>query len=248
MKSCVRQRVCRNVAPAGWQVCPCLPAVMRFSDQLLMLSYLSTSQSWHLNAGSLVSGVSGSFCVNHKRVKRIYHLNSLSVKRRGRSKGLATQRLPLLLPDSPNLIWSIDFVMDTLASHRQINCLTMTAAFGISGIQVTSIVDGISLFRGYPRTIRTDKSPEFTCRALEQWAFEYGVELRLIQPGKPIQKGFIESFNGRFRDECLNEHWFRDIFHVRKPLMAGGRIITSVVHIRLKIIRRHQSSRHGGEM
>ncbi|MFZ4215554.1 integrase core domain-containing protein, partial [Pantoea endophytica] len=74
----------------------------------------------------------------------------------------------------------------------------------------------IALFRGYPATIRTDQGPEFTCRALDQWAFEHCVELRLIQPGKPTQNGFIESFNGRFRDECLNEHWFSDILHARR--------------------------------
>ncbi|SLM63726.1 Mobile element protein [Dickeya aquatica] len=166
-------------------------------------------------------------CVNHKRVYRIYHLNGLGVKRRQRRKGLATERLPLLRPDAPNLTWSMDFVMDALASGRRIKCLTcvddftkecltITAAFGISGVQVTRILDSIALFRGYPATIRTDQGPEFTCRALDQWAFEHGVELRLIQPGKPTQNGFIESFNGRFRDECLNEHWFSDILHARK--------------------------------
>ena len=60
--------------------------------------------------------------------------------------------------------------------------------------------------------------PEFTCRALDQWAFEHGVELRLIQPGKPTQNGFIESYNGRFRDECLNEHWFSDVSYARKTI------------------------------
>ena len=165
--------------------------------------------------------------VNHKRVYRIYHLNGLGVKRRRRRKGLATARLPLLRPDAPNLTWSMDFVMDALASGRRIKCLTcvddftrecltITAAFGISGIQVARILDSIALFRGYPETIRTDQGPEFTCRALDQWAFEHGVELRLIQPGKPTQNGFIESFNGRFRDECLNEHWFIDILHARE--------------------------------
>ncbi len=165
--------------------------------------------------------------VNHKRVYRIYHLNGLSVKRRRRRKGLATERLPLLRPDAPNLTWSMDFVMDALASGRRIKCLTcvddftkecltITAAFGISGVQVTRILDSIALFRGYPATIRTDQGPEFTCRALDQWAFKHGVELRLIQPGKPTQNGFIESFNGRFRDECLNEHWFSDILHARE--------------------------------
>lgn len=117
--------------------------------------------------------------------------------------------------------------MDALSTGRRIKCLTcvddftkecltVTVAFGISGVQVTRILDSIALFRGYPATIRTDQGPEFTCRALDQWAFEHGVELRLIQPGKPTQNGFIESFNGRFRDECLNEHWFSDIVHARK--------------------------------
>ncbi|WP_426727713.1 IS3 family transposase [Enterobacter cloacae complex sp. 319F7] len=165
--------------------------------------------------------------VNHKRVYRLYHLSGLGVKRRRRRKGLATERLPLLRPAAPNLTWSMDFVMDALSTGRRIKrltcvddftkeCLTVTVAFGISGVQVTRILDSIALFRGYPATIRTDQGPEFTCRALDQWAFEHGVELRLIQPGKPTQNGFIESFNGRFRDECLNEHWFSDIVHARK--------------------------------
>ena len=167
--------------------------------------------------------------VNHKRVYRLYHLNGLGVKRRRRRKGLATERLPLLRPAAPNMTWSMDFVMDALATGRRIKCLTcvddftkecltVTVAFGISGVQVTRILDSIALFRGYPTTIRTDQGPEFTCRALDQWAFEHGVELRLIQPGKPTQNGFIESFNGRFRDECLNEHWFSDIAYARKTI------------------------------
>lgn len=167
--------------------------------------------------------------VNHKLVYRIYHLNGLSVKRRRRRKGLATERFPLLRPDASNLTWSMDFVMDALAIGRRIKrltcvddftneCLTITAAFGISGVQVTRILDSIALFRSYPATIRTNQAPEFTCRALDQWAFEHGVELQLIQPGKPTQNGFIESFNGRFRDECLNEHWFSEILHAPKTI------------------------------
>jgi len=165
--------------------------------------------------------------VNRKRVYHLYHLNGLGVKRRRRRKGLATERFPLLRPDTPNLTWSMDFVMDALANGRRIKCLTcvddftkecltITAAFGISGVQVARILDSIALFRGYPATIRTDQGPEFTCRALDQWAFEHSAELRLIQPGKPTQNGFIESFNGHFRDECLNEHWFSDVLNARK--------------------------------
>ena len=148
--------------------------------------------------------------VNRKWVYRIYHLNGLSVKRRRCRKGLATERLPLLRPDAPNLTWSVDFVIDALASGRRIKCLTcvdnftkeyltITVAFGISGVQVTRILDSIALFRGYPATIRTDQGLEFTRRALDQWAFEHCV-----------------GFNGRFRDKCLNEHWFIDILHARK--------------------------------
>ncbi len=117
--------------------------------------------------------------------------------------------------------------MDALCSDRRIKCLTcvddftkecltISTTFGITGVQVTRILDSIELFRGYPTMIKTDQGPEFTCHALDQWAFEHGVELRLIQPGKSTQNGFIESFNGRFRYECLNGHWFSDIFHARK--------------------------------
>ena len=115
--------------------------------------------------------------VNHKRVYRLYHLSWLSIKRRQRRKGLATERLPLLRPAAPNLIWSMDFVMDSLATGRRIKyltcvddftkeCLTITTAFGIAGVQVTRILDSIALFRGYPATIRTDQGAEFTCRVL----------------------------------------------------------------------------------
>lgn len=86
-------------------------------------------------------------------------------------------------------------------------------------MQVTRILDSIALFRGCPATIRTDQGAEFICRALDLWAFEHGVELWLNQPGKP--NGFMGSFNGRFRDECLNEHGFSDIVHGRKTINDG---------------------------
>jgi len=121
----------------------------------------------------------------------------------------------------------MDFVMDALASGRRIKCLTcvddfskecltITSAFDISGVQAAGILNSITLFCGYPATIRTDQRPEFTCRPLDQWAFAHGVKLRLIPLDKPIQQGFIESFNGRFRDECMNKHWYSDVLHARK--------------------------------
>ncbi len=160
---------------------------MTLSVRLLMRIYQGASLSWPWSAGVLATAASGSYCavkalyVNHKRVYRLYHLRGLGVKRRRHRKGLATERLPLLRPAAPNLTWTMDFVMDALATGRRIKCLTITIAFGISGVQVTRILDSIALFRGYPATIRTDQGPEFTCRALDQWAFEHGVELRLIR-------------------------------------------------------------------
>ncbi|SVW27239.1 ORF2 ISSen4 [Klebsiella pneumoniae] len=147
--------------------------------------------------------------VNHKRVYRLYHLSGLGVKRRRRRKVLATERLPLLRPAAPNLTWSMDFVMDALSTGRRIKCLTcvddftkecltVTVTFGISGVQVSRILDSIALFRGYPATIRTDQGPEFTCRALDQWAFEHGVELRLIQPGSQRRTDLLRALTDDF--------------------------------------------------
>ena len=87
---------------------------------------------------------------------------------------------------------------------------------GISGQYVTTVLDRVARFRGLPRAIRTDQGPEFTGKALDQWAYEKGIELRLIEAGKPTQNAYIESFNGKFRDECLNEHWFKTLAEARE--------------------------------
>ncbi len=164
--------------------------------------------------------------VNHKRVYRLYSEANLAVKRRKKRKGIMVPREPLELPTRRNEVWSMDFVMDALAGGRRIKILTvvddctkesidLVADFGISGQYVTRILDQAARFRGYPKAIRTDQGPEFTGKALDQWAYEHGVQLKLIQPGKPTQNAFIESFNGKFRDECLNEHWFHTLSHAR---------------------------------
>jgi putative transposase len=163
---------------------------------------------------------------NHKRVYRLYREAGLAVRKRKRRKGVAVPREPLVLPAQRNEVWSMDFVMDALSNGRRIKILTivddctkeaidLVPDFGISGQYVTRILDRAARFRGYPTAIRTDQGPEFTGRALDQWAYEHGVQLKLIQPGKPTQNAYIESFNGKFRDECLNEHWFRSLDHAR---------------------------------
>jgi putative transposase len=87
--------------------------------------------------------------------------------------------------------------------------------FGIGGHYVTRILDQAATFRGYPRIVRTDNGPEFTSRAFMGWCQLHGIEHLLIEPGKPMQNGYIESFNGKFRDECLNDHWFTSLAQAR---------------------------------
>ena len=172
--------------------------------------------------------------VNHKRIYRLYSDAGLSVRRRKKRHGVAVERQALELPSSPNQVWSMDFVSDALANGRRIKVLTIVDDFskeaidlavdyGISGHYVTRVLDQVARFRGYPKAIRTDQGPEFTGKALDQWACQHGVQLKLIQAGKPTQNAFIESFNGRFRDECLNDHWFTSLSQARILIAAWRR-------------------------
>lgn len=171
---------------------------------------------------------------NHKRIYRLYSDAGLSVRRRKKRHGVAVERQALELPSAPNQVWSMDFVSDALASGRRIKILTivddfskeaidLAVDFGISGHYVTRVLDHAARFRGYPKAIRTDQGPEFTGKALDQWAYQHGVQLKLIQAGKPTQNAFIESFNGRFRDECLNDHWFTSLPQARILIAAWRR-------------------------
>lgn len=157
--------------------------------------------------------------VNHKRVYRLYREEGLSVRKRPR-KRLARARVPASVPTVPNERWSMDFVSDALANGRRLRvfnvvddctreALVMEVDISISGQRVARLLDEHAAIRGaYPHSIVCDNGPEFISHALDQWADEHGVKLEFIQPGKPVQNCFIESFNGRFRDECLNENWF----------------------------------------
>ncbi|MCX7893888.1 MAG: integrase core domain-containing protein, partial [Burkholderiales bacterium] len=128
----------------------------------------------------------------------------------------------------------MDFVMDALSNGRRIKCLTIVDEFtresldivvdyGISGEYVSRVLDQIAQFRGLPQAIRTDQGPEFTSRALDRWAYGKGVDIKLIAAGKPTQNAFIESFNGKFRDECLNEHWFTSLAQARDVISEWRR-------------------------
>ncbi len=174
------------------------------------------------------------FEVNHKRVHRLYRLAGLAVRRRRKRDRVAIERKPLQTPSGPNHTWSMDFVFDALADSRPVKCLTVlddctkeaveiVVARRINGQAVADALEAACRFRGYPVTIRTDQGPEFTGRALDQWAHANGVKLVLTQPGKPTQNAYIESFNGKFRDECLNEHWFTSFDHAKAVISAWRR-------------------------
>lgn len=171
--------------------------------------------------------------VNRKRVDRLYALEKLHLKRRRRKKIPPADRQPLMRPTAPNEVWSMDFIFDRVADGRSLKVLMITddatteavateAAHSMSGHQVTRVLDRLSLERGLPKVIRTDNGPEFICRAMLTWAHSRGVALRLIQPGKPTQNAYVESLNGRFRDECLNENWFTSLAHA-KAVIDGWR-------------------------
>lgn len=171
---------------------------------------------------------------NHKRVHRLYRLAGLAVRRRRRRERVALERQPLLLPKRPNEVWSMDFVMDRLENGRRLKALTIVDDFtkesveialdhGMGSHYVVRVLDQVIRFRGKPAAIRTDQGPEFTASALDQWAYRNGVTLKLIQPGKPMQNGYVESFNGKFRDECLNEHWFSTLAEARTIVASWRR-------------------------
>ncbi len=164
--------------------------------------------------------------VNHKRVYRIYRAADLAVRKRRKVKRPASERVPLQLATGVNDVWSMDFVSDSLVNGRRLKCLTVADDFshecvdiavdyGIGGQYVTRLLDQAATFRGYPKAVRTDNGPEFTSRAFMGWAQSLGIRHLLIEPGRPMQNGYIESFNGKFRDECLNEQWFQSLHQAR---------------------------------
>jgi len=172
--------------------------------------------------------------VNYKRVERLYQEAKLQVRRRKRKKVPPGERQPLARPLAANQVWSTDFVFDRTADGRVLKCLTIVddatheavaieVERAMSGAGVTRVLDRLALSRGLPQDIRSDNGKEFCGKAMLEWAHKRGVALRLIEPGKPNQNAYIESFNGRLRDECLNEHWFPSLIHARTVIETWRR-------------------------
>ena len=169
--------------------------------------------------------------VNHKRIYRIYREEGLSVRRRCR-KRVARERCSLLVPEGPNERWCLDFMSDSLAWGHRIRLLPVIDAFtrealaievdtSLPGIRVVQVLERLVQEQGaIPQEIMLDNGPELRGRALDQWGYARGVRLRFIEAGKPVQNAFIESFNARLRDECLNEHWFLSLADARQIVEA----------------------------
>lgn len=167
--------------------------------------------------------------MNHKKLRRLYREERLQVRRRGGRKRALGTRAPLSVPQGPNQRWSLDFVSDQLTGGRRFRiltvvddftreCLTLVADTSLSGMRVSRELDVLGATRGLPACIVSDNGTELTSRAILAWAQERNIDWHYIAPGKPTQNAFIESFNGRLRDELLNETLFASLAHARVAL------------------------------
>jgi putative transposase len=168
--------------------------------------------------------------VNHKRLFRIYRAAGLSVKRK-RRKRLVRACQPRIRPTAPNEEWSLDFVHDRLASGRTVRvlgvvdtftreCLALEVDTSFASRRVTRVLDEVIAERGRPRRLVMDNGSELTSRHFLSWGVDGKLELAYIQPGKPVQNAYVESFNGKLRDECLNVSWFRNLWQARVRIAA----------------------------
>lgn len=179
------------------------------------------------------------FVVNHKRLFRIYREERLMVRKRGGRKRALGTRAPMLIPAAPNDLWALDFVSDQFVCGRRFRilavydvctreCLATVADTSLSGRRVARELDRLMAWRGRPKMIVSDNGTELTSNAILIWAAESGVEWHYIAPGKPMQNGFVESFNGRLRDEFLNETLFTSLPQVRLAIEEWRRDYNSV--------------------
>lgn len=167
--------------------------------------------------------------VNHKLVYRLYTEEGLSLRIKRKKKCVTVTRVQVPEPQAPNEVWSMDFASDGLASGQAFRALTLVdnysreslaieVDFSLTGKRVVEVLEQVAKRDGKPRTIKCDDGPEFISRALDEWAYRKGVKLDFSRPGKPTGNAYIESFNGRFRQECLDQHWFSSIEEARQKI------------------------------
>jgi putative transposase len=175
---------------------------------------------------------------NHKRIERIYKEEQLKVRRRKR-KRVAVERRPVPVPTRVNECWAIDFMHDVFSTGRRYRIFNVLDLHGREGLssesdtslpsrRVVDLLDAIALERGSPERIVCDNGPEFRSRVFDAWAYEHGITIEFIQPGKPTQNPSVESFNGKMRNEWINAHWWRTIEEARQGNEEFRRIYNTV--------------------
>ena len=185
--------------------------------------------------------------VGRKRVYRLYKAAGLTVRRRTRRKLRASRPLPIIVLERPNQRWSMDFVHDYLADGRKLRtfnvvdaftreCLAIEVDFSLPSARVIRVLDKLVWQYGLPESLRVDNGPEFISTAMDRWAFQHGVKLDFIQPGKPTQNAHVESFNGHFRDECLAQAHY--------PTLARARVEIELWRVDYNCQRPHSSLRY----
>jgi len=169
--------------------------------------------------------------VNHKRIYRLYRAEGLAVRTKRRKRMAAAPRLVLQTATRPNERWSMDFVSDVTETGRRFRifavvdnfsrrCVALEVDTSFTGARLARVLRSLGAGDAHRPTLMSDNGPEFTSKAMDQWASSSRVPLHFIRPGKPVENAFIESFNGRLRDECLNTQWFADLDHARRVLSA----------------------------
>jgi putative transposase len=168
---------------------------------------------------------------NHKRVYRLYRAEGLQLPKRRRKRIRSAARQPLPAADSINLRWSADFISDALGHGRKFRVLNVVddcsredlaseVDFSLPGYRVREVLDSIAKKRGYPEVLVVDNGPEFRGREVDAWACQHGVRIHFIDPGKPMQNAYVESFNDKMRSECLNVNWFVDLEDAQRRIAA----------------------------
>ena len=186
--------------------------------------------------------------VNLKRIYRVYRAAGLAVRRRKKKlRSVAPPPQPVVCPTQCNHWWSMDFLKDWLATDRQFRVFTLEdlfsrealaleCDFSLPAVRVIRELEVVAAGRGYPTYLRVDNGPEFISKALDAWAYAHGVQLVFIDPGQPIQNAHVESFNGKVRDEFLNEHWFTSI--------AEAQILGRAFRLDFNTVRPHSSLKY----
>lgn len=171
------------------------------------------------------------FIVNHKKTERIYKEENLGLRTKKKKKLPLKERTNMVSATRPNEIWSIDFMSDSLSRGSRYRIFTVVdnysrispgteVSFSIPSQGVISCLENMASLNGYPERIRLDNGPEFTSKAFTSWALIRGIQLDYTRPGKPTDNCYIESFNGKLRDECLNENWFTNIKEAKETIRS----------------------------